>query len=465
MMDEIGNPFEGIFSPQPFDSQTPISQVQSRQSQALQTPPVHFLPTESTASTPHGPFATPSGNTRARKQDRSSRPKLALLHREEWDKDKTYDEDPPTCLHYSIEWTVIVNKTDKWKDTEPDIVLEPAAYWQDFLKFRVERLLEQKLGWSHTARIEDINVVVSVTARLERDFTKRFETEIDWPMIEKRLVQWGTFQDGKTLRIVITFNYVENARHSTAGPSKGGGKRGPSSATKRMLTNLATESNAERESTGQAPVWTEVYRVMRCPGPPCQLGLHYWRDPDGKKHYKLYPHHLRALVKHVEGGGKLECQADVPEGIQRQLKEEERQRIDRKQNKAVATPLGVTPITINNNFPEHSRPKSVPMSRDESNDSTNTSLTSLARTPLDIPGCLDTAVVEYSEWLKSLVHQPAYKAQVDKACEVVLANGFDLNQVHGDQDYQFLVDEKVNKGTARRFVDGIPEWVKRRKCE
>ena len=151
-MDEI-NPFEALFSPEPFDSHTPSLQVQPGQGLALQhTPPVLSFPAESTASTPHGTPTTSFGLSRTRKRDRASRPRLSLLHREEWDKDKTYDEDPPSCLHYFIEWTVIVNKTEKWKDTEPDLVLKPAAYWQDFLKFRVERLLEQKLGWNHSAR-------------------------------------------------------------------------------------------------------------------------------------------------------------------------------------------------------------------------------------------------------------------------------------------------------------------------
>jgi hypothetical protein len=204
---------------------------------------------------------------------------------------------------------------------------------------------------------------------------------------------------------------------------------------------------------------------MRCPGPPCQLGLHCWRDPDGKKHYKLYPHHLRRLVKFVQDGGKLGCQADVPEDIRQQLYAEEQQRSDRRQSKAVATPLGLTPITINNNFPEYSQPASVSMSRDESNDSIKISSTSPTGISLDVSGHLDTAVKEYSEWQKSLVHEPSFKDQVEIARDVVLAKGLDLNQLHGDQDIDFLVKEDVNAGTARRYVGGIPDWVKRRKCE
>ena len=170
------------------------------------------------------------------------------------------------------------------------------------------------MGWNHTARVEDINVVVSVNTRSERDLTKRFEREIDWRMVEKRLVQWGDlFQDGKKLRVDITFNYAERTQHSSSSSSKRRGAR--ASATQQMLRARDIEVNAERESSGQHTLWADVYTVMRCPGPPCQLGPYCWRDPAGKKHYRLYPHHLKDLVRFVQDGNRLECQANVPEGI------------------------------------------------------------------------------------------------------------------------------------------------------
>jgi hypothetical protein len=221
-MDEI-NPFEGLFSPTQYDLQTPASQRQPGSIDAVQAPSVPVFSPESTSTTPNESLATFSGRLRSSKRQQAHRPKLALLQHEEWDKDKVYDEDPPTCLHYSIEWRVVVNKKVISKDTEPDVVLNPAAHWQNSLKFRVERLLCQKLGENHSAEIEDINVVMSVTARSERDLTKRFELEIDWRIVEKQLVQWGTFfQDSKKLRVEITFNYVEEARKSAAGSSKRG---------------------------------------------------------------------------------------------------------------------------------------------------------------------------------------------------------------------------------------------------
>jgi hypothetical protein len=54
-----------------------------------------------------------------------------------------------------------------------------------------------------------------------------------------------------------------------------------------MLVERDAQLRAEEDSVGVSPAWTDVYNLMRCPGPPCRLGPHCWRDPDGKKHYKL----------------------------------------------------------------------------------------------------------------------------------------------------------------------------------
>ena len=41
-------------------------------------------------------------------------------------------------------------------------------------------------------------------------------------------------------------------------------------------------------------------------------------------------------------------------------------------------------------------------------------------------------MIEYSEWQKSLIHELLFKAEMNKARDVILAKGFDLNQLHGD---------------------------------
>ena len=92
-----------------------------------------------------------------------------------------------------------------------------------------------------------------------------------------------------------------------------------------MLADRDARIDAE-QVTGQRSVWRDVYRVMRCPGPPCRHeGQYYWHDPEGKRHYRLKTHHLKALVKYVEQGGVLETHADVPDSVREQLYAEENQ--------------------------------------------------------------------------------------------------------------------------------------------
>jgi hypothetical protein len=68
------------------------------------------------------------------------------------------------------------------KDTEQDIALAPADYWEHFLKPKLENFLRKK---NRPLGSEDTTVMVSVTARLERNLTKRFnDTSIEWAVIE-----------------------------------------------------------------------------------------------------------------------------------------------------------------------------------------------------------------------------------------------------------------------------------------
>jgi hypothetical protein len=64
--------------------------------------------------------------------------KLQFLTLNEWHPNNSYDEEVPTCLHYSIEWKVSVNNKMVSKNTEQDMVLKPMAYWYEILKPKLD---------------------------------------------------------------------------------------------------------------------------------------------------------------------------------------------------------------------------------------------------------------------------------------------------------------------------------------
>jgi len=72
--------------------------------------------------------------------------KLGFCQPTDWDKEKLYDDDPPSFIHYTIVWNIKVNKKEVSKDTEQDVVLAPASYWRLVLQPKLEKLLCRKLA-------------------------------------------------------------------------------------------------------------------------------------------------------------------------------------------------------------------------------------------------------------------------------------------------------------------------------
>jgi hypothetical protein len=80
--------------------------------------------------------------------------------------------------------------------------------------------------------------------------------------------------------------------------------------------------------------------------------------------------------------------------------------------------------------------------------------------PLIIDGPRDLAVREYSAWQETNVVDDNLKAQFRQACDVTLASGLDLKQIHEDHDAGFFIEKGVAVGIARRFVSDISRWVR-----
>ncbi|KAH7109920.1 hypothetical protein B0J13DRAFT_392940, partial [Dactylonectria estremocensis] len=127
-------------------------------------------------------------------QQRSRGSSLPLLQLSNWDKDLAYDEFPPTCIHHSVEWKLLLNKGGRLTkltynpELEQDLVLAPGALWNRSLKQKVEDCLEKKTPATKCYEPEETNVVVSVSDRAEQNLSKSYpEFNINWEEVEKQL--------------------------------------------------------------------------------------------------------------------------------------------------------------------------------------------------------------------------------------------------------------------------------------
>jgi len=351
-----------------------------------------------------------------------------------------------------------VNDRVRAKDTEQHVVLAPRTFWDNILQTKLEKLADRKLYSKKCYRIEDTDVVISVTDRSQRDFTTQFEAlEIDWTVIQKQLQSWShLLQYGRQLRVNIAFNYVELARPSESSNQFCKRRRTDArtgSATHRMLSERALQLDAEETSTGEPSIWRYVYNLMRCPGPPCELGPHCWLDEATGKRYRLRTDHLKEMIRYVMDDNRLETHADVPVTIRKQLYAEEQQRAAHQRRSSGSK---LPPIHITNVVPGSSPPSAVIASALD----TPTSWGPRKPSCLSIPGPRDGAVSQYVTWQKLQVSSETLQNEFDKTGDITLEEGLDLELVYERQDYTFYVNKGVKLGIALRFVRDIEKWLR-----
>jgi hypothetical protein len=380
---------------------------------------------------------------------------LGFVQMRDWDCNATYDEMPPTCIHYRIEWKLMINKTVVSKHTEEDIVLEPTSYGPHILLPCLEEVLKRKVPSPRSATAEDTDVTVKVAERSEDDFVTQYAgTNIDWLQVERRLLRWSEwFRKGKKLRVIICFRYVEVSQVTATNASKTSGKRARGSATQQMQAELTTALDAEQAATGRAAAWQHVYALFRCPGPPCELKPFCWFDSQRNKRFGLKSHHLRSLIRYKDDGKPLDTHDQMPKELRQQIYKEERQSEDHKQTKNLGPSSGMQPIQITNILPSRDSGHVDPVLKAEVS-------------PVEFSGLRDDNVQQYCEWQQSKVKNPSLKAAFQKATDFVIEKGLDLELLHEDQNPQFLIEEGgIPLGVARRYYRDIKPFAKRRKVD
>ncbi|PTD03466.1 hypothetical protein FCULG_00012778 [Fusarium culmorum] len=381
------------------------------------------------------------------------RPRLPLLQLDDWDPDSAYDESPPTCIHYSIEWKLQLRKGRLSKltnDTEQNLVLAPGAFWSTTLETKVERLLGQKTPRGKKYVPEETIIVVSITDRSERDLTKRFdEFNIDWEMAEEQLCKWShLFRAGKKLRIDISFICKEEPQGSRVVQQQGG--RGSATARQVAQRDQLLET---QEAAGQPRVWKDVYDVMRCNGHLCPGSYCYVNEQ--RKHMRIDTSILTKLVEYAEEGNELRTHRDVPPYILDMIYEKDRLDGERRVKRKATSSESERPIKIVNVLPS---PYGHPSTEGCTPPSPNYGIVSpsvVDLTDLVIPKPIDRAVDDYTEWLCDQVEDENWKAGFRSAGSITKAECLDLRHVYQDRDIRYYTDQGVKVGIARSFVQDI----------
>lgn len=92
------------------------------------------------------------------------------------------------------------------------------------------------------------------------------------------------------------------------------------------------------------------------------------------------------------------------------------------------------------------------------------STSSASASRLNIAGLRDANVQAYCDWQQSQVGHASWKVEFQKACDVALDDGLDLDQIDELSDPEYFKNRGVKWGIARRFVRDIRYWAENRDC-
>jgi hypothetical protein len=220
------------------------------------------------------------------------------------------------------------------------------------------------------------------------------------------------------------------------------------------------QQDTEQASSGYPPTWQYVYNLIYCLGPSCNKGPYCWRDPIGKKHYKLNTRYLKSLVIYVLDSYTLETHDDVPGNICKELYAEEQQSLERHQKASRTSVSSLPSVNITNILLALSGQTSYLASSAGTPAPNLPSISSLI-VCLDIPGFLDKQVEEYCTWQQSRVKKPILKVEYQKACDIIIEDSIDLELIRRDPNPKFLTDKGVKRGPAEYIVGNIDYWVQK----
>ncbi|KAK5189083.1 hypothetical protein LTR96_011243 [Exophiala xenobiotica] len=323
---------------------------------------------------------------------------LSFVEEQDWDPHKKYAAD---CFHYSLEWKARLNRKAFTTQSEPIVVVSLDCYWRRVLKDRLEEVL-------------------SVTQRALRPVTTDFDVDkLDWTVPDGQLLEWSQhFRNGKSLRVNLSFNYVEGNPESASRATRRADRRGQTSASTRMRADRVRHIETERQTTGLDSNWPEAYAFVRCQKQSCESGPHCLVDSNDV-HRKIYPTHLKRFVEHVAEHGLPATHNGIPSYLQHQIIAEDEERRKHKEKKKSVSGPAVPPISITNVMPGPSgRTPQAESGQVRSTPGHHVHTAGL--TQLEFLGLREDALRKYTMWQQSRFRDPVIQAEFGKALEIAL---------------------------------------------
>jgi hypothetical protein len=157
----------------------------------------------------------------------------------------------------------------------------------------------------------------------------------------------------------------------------------------------------------------------------------------------------------VQQGYTLQTHDDVLKDIREQLYAEEQQSLKRHQKTTNTSTTSLPPINITNVLPAPSYQTSHLVSSTAGTPAPDMPSISTPINLLNIPSPRDEAVEEYCAWQQSKVKKPTLKVEYQKACDVIIEDGMDLELICQDPNPDFLIKRGVKRGIAKQVVGDI----------
>ncbi|KAJ6787452.1 hypothetical protein PWT90_10011 [Aphanocladium album] len=362
--------------------------------------------------------------------------------------DIRHSDEPPEYLRYTIDWKLSVNNRSKGGETEQNIVIAPNKFWRHILRGKLQAAVKharQPLTETRT------KIVLSTTGRRGPGPGKVTLEDRKWLEVAAQLQEWSEFLlAGKKLIVDITFHYETN-NDAASKPGRG--------ASNRQRAERAARADAVQTIFGRKEAYEQVFKIIRCPPDShCNRGPYCWQDPDamnGKKHYKLRDHQLRALVEHVQQGSDFTSHKDMPDDIKEQLYREEQQHADRV----------VKPKRKRSFSDEDRRPTAIHVHNIVPGQAGSAAMGHETVPPspwLDLPGYRDDAVDQYYAWHCSQVRCGKQKENFNLARTLTKDHGYDLQLVYDARDKraQFFREFGVLEGVAIRWTRDVKKFIK-----